>query len=90
MAADLLVLPENAFSVAVSWPAAINRSLRSQIGTQALLLVLTRFLHANRYPPRIKCGAGFRSKTLPRRPVHAIVVTSPHNWVHRRPPAEPR
>jgi hypothetical protein len=28
---------------------------------------LTRFLHANRYPPRIKCGAGFRSKTLWRR-----------------------
>jgi hypothetical protein len=27
-------------------------------------LVLTRFLHANRYPPRIKPGAGFRSKTL--------------------------
>src|ERR1019366_1730790 len=25
---------------------------------------LTRFLHANRYPPRIKSGAGFRSKTL--------------------------
>jgi hypothetical protein len=28
------------------------------------LYVLTRFLYANRYPPRIKCGAGFRSKTL--------------------------
>jgi len=28
------------------------------------ILVLTRFLHANRYPPRIKSGAGFRSKTL--------------------------
>src|SRR5882757_8525989 len=26
----------------------------------ALILYLTRFLHANRYPPRIKCGAGFR------------------------------
>jgi hypothetical protein len=26
--------------------------------------VLTRFLDANRYPPRIKSGAGFRSKTL--------------------------
>src|ERR1700716_1986614 len=30
-------------------------------------LVLTRFLHANRYPPRIKSGAGFRSKTLRKR-----------------------
>ena len=28
------------------------------------LFILTRFLHANRYPPRIKCGAGFRLKTL--------------------------
>jgi hypothetical protein len=28
------------------------------------VLVLTRFLYANRCPPRIKCGAGFRSKTL--------------------------
>src|SRR4029453_1588688 len=28
------------------------------------ILVLTRFLHANRYPPRIKSGAGFCSKTL--------------------------
>ena len=27
-------------------------------------ICLTRFLHANRYPPRIKCGAGFRLKTL--------------------------
>jgi hypothetical protein len=27
-------------------------------------IVLTRFLRANRYPPRIKCGAGFRWKTL--------------------------
>src|SRR5882724_9727837 len=36
------------------------------IGSEPMLqiLVLTRFLHANRYPPRIKCGAGFRSKTL--------------------------
>jgi hypothetical protein len=25
---------------------------------------LTRFLHANRFPPRIKSGAGFRLKTL--------------------------
>src|SRR5580704_8533133 len=25
---------------------------------------LTRFLYANRCPPRIKCGAGFRLKTL--------------------------
>jgi hypothetical protein len=25
---------------------------------------LTRFLHANRFPPRIKSGAGFRWKTL--------------------------
>src|SRR5207302_2606631 len=30
----------------------------------AILLVLTRFLDANRSPPRIKCGAGFRLKTL--------------------------
>ena len=30
----------------------------------ALFLVLTRFLRANRYPPRIKSGAGFRWKTL--------------------------
>jgi hypothetical protein len=28
------------------------------------ILLLTRFLYANRYPPRIKCGAGFRLKTL--------------------------
>ena len=41
--------PENAFSVAVSWPAA-----------------------------------------APARAAHAIVVTSPHNWARRRPPAEPR
>src|SRR5438105_762420 len=27
--------------------------------------ILARFLHASRYPPRIKCGAGFRLKTLP-------------------------
>jgi hypothetical protein len=26
--------------------------------------VLTRFLYANRYPPPIKSGAGFRPKTL--------------------------
>jgi hypothetical protein len=32
--------------------------------TQALLLYLTRFLHANRHPSRIKCGTGFRWKTL--------------------------
>jgi hypothetical protein len=25
---------------------------------------LTRFLHASRYPPRIKSGGGFRWKTL--------------------------
>jgi hypothetical protein len=25
--------------------------------------ILTRFLHANRHPPRIKCGAGLRCKT---------------------------
>jgi hypothetical protein len=34
------------------------------IGTEALLFYLTRFLHANQYPPRIKCGTGFRWKTL--------------------------
>src|SRR3984893_16962644 len=28
------------------------------------LFILTRFLHANRPPPRIRCGAGFRLKTL--------------------------
>jgi len=28
------------------------------------LFILTHFLHANRYPPRIKSGAGFRWKTL--------------------------
>jgi hypothetical protein len=28
------------------------------------LFVLTRFLDANRYPPRITSGAGFRLKTL--------------------------
>jgi hypothetical protein len=28
------------------------------------VLVLTRFLHANRHPLRIKSGASFRSKTL--------------------------
>ena len=26
------------------------------------LYILTRFLHANRYPPRIKCGAGVARK----------------------------
>jgi hypothetical protein len=31
---------------------------------KALALYLTRFLYANRYPPRIKCGAGFRWETL--------------------------
>jgi hypothetical protein len=30
---------------------------------QVWSFVLTRFLHANRCPPRIKSGAGFRSKT---------------------------
>src|SRR6202048_4946880 len=35
--------------------------------------MLTRFLHANRYPPRIKCGAGFRSKT----PQNAACVAVP-------------
>ena len=33
-------------------------------GREALVVVLTRFLHVNRYPPRIECGTGFRSKTL--------------------------
>jgi hypothetical protein len=28
------------------------------------LYILTRFLPANRYPPRIECGAGFCWKTL--------------------------
>jgi hypothetical protein len=28
------------------------------------ILDLTRFLDANRCPPRIKCGAGFRLKAL--------------------------
>jgi hypothetical protein len=37
---------------------------RATVGTVALDLYLTRFLHANRYPPRIKSGAGFRSETL--------------------------
>src|SRR6266566_8989227 len=46
------------------------------------LFVLTRFLHANRCPPRIASGAGFRLKTLchsrPRLPgtVDAILETS--------------
>jgi hypothetical protein len=35
------------------------------IKTEALLFVLSRFLHANRFPPPLsKCGAGFRLKTL--------------------------
>jgi hypothetical protein len=37
---------------------ASSFSLRNQI------LLLARFLHANRKPPLIKCGAGFRSKPL--------------------------
>src|SRR4030088_81182 len=32
---------------------------------------LTRFVNANRRPPRIKCGAGFRCKTLPLFPIGA-------------------
>ena len=30
------------------------------IETELQILDLTRFLDANRFPPRIKCGAGFR------------------------------
>ena len=33
-------------------------------GPTARSSFFTRFLHANRYPPRIKSGAGFRLKTL--------------------------
>ena len=49
----MLALGLGFFGVAVGYTYACER-----------LYILTRFLHANRYPPRIKCGAGFRSKTL--------------------------
>jgi hypothetical protein len=38
---------------------------------------LTRFLHANRCPPRIKSGASFRSKTL--QPAAVCREDSPHH-----------
>src|SRR2546429_5484218 len=41
---------------------AAGRSVGSRTDTPDLYL--TRFLRTNRYPPRIKCGAGFRLKTL--------------------------
>src|ERR1700733_11889770 len=44
--------------MACSFHSSLFRS--DGIGTEALFLYLTRFLHANRYPPRIGCGEGFR------------------------------
>src|ERR1700726_935421 len=44
---------------------AARAFLRSgRIGTEAAAVVLTCFVYANRGPPRIPCGAGFRWKTL--------------------------
>src|SRR5260370_19063906 len=48
-------------------------SVRIESQPKLRILVLTRFLDANRNPPRIKSGAGFRSKTLYR---HSTLVLS--------------
>jgi hypothetical protein len=39
-------------------------AFRAQLARSASPFPFTRFLHANRKQPRIKCGAGFRSKPL--------------------------
>ena len=59
-------MPKPPRSALISIKGAAAKSL---IGSDCLrtgfqVSVLTRFLRANRYPPRIKSGAGFRSKTL--------------------------
>ncbi|HVQ66323.1 MAG TPA: hypothetical protein VMT08_02390, partial [Bradyrhizobium sp.] len=51
---------------AIAW-AGRRRPLEprsDEIGTGLQVFGLTRFLDANRSPPRIKSGAGFRWKTL--------------------------
>src|SRR6202166_1691653 len=50
-----------------------------------VVFVLTRFLHANRPPPRIKCGAGFRSKTLCKMPHQREAGEQARNREHHRP-----
>jgi hypothetical protein len=44
--------------------APIGRCVLMRCRFAGQSLVLTRFLYPNRYPARIKCGAGFRWKTL--------------------------
>src|SRR6266851_5459329 len=46
------------------WLAARAFSVPIESEQRLYFFVLTRFLNANRYPPRIKSGAGFRSKML--------------------------
>ena len=43
---------------------AWSRFRSDRIGTGLWIVDWTRFLDANRNPPRIKSGAGFRLKTL--------------------------
>ena len=62
-------LPVGAFMGEAPWQSQPVGDTRAQflsdwIGTGLYLLILTRFLDANRYPPRIECGAGFRWTTL--------------------------
>jgi hypothetical protein len=45
-------------------PAAHARGDVVVFRDRNVFLSLMRFLDANRWPPRIKCGAGFRLKTL--------------------------
>ena len=54
--ADRIQRPRDRAIVAFKAGSFHHRDLRESY--------LTRFLQANRYPPRIKSGAGFRSKTL--------------------------
>jgi hypothetical protein len=50
------------FHLIASWPRAFSIPIESE--RRLYFFVLTRFLDANRYPPRIKSKAGFRLKTL--------------------------
>src|ERR1700733_7488196 len=45
------------------WRLAASTQAACQSCGDRGLLYLTRFLHANPCPPRIRCGAGFRWKT---------------------------
>src|ERR1700676_497655 len=64
-------LPVGAFMGEAPWQSQPMEGVRAVfrtdwIGTAALFLILTRFLRANRCPPRIKSGQAFAGKRLGR------------------------